>query len=151
MDTSSNASAASTVVGHRGQIVDLEKVIDETVGSLQGHLNMVQCRLREIALFVENDGELQEEVKMTDALDDELREMAWLFEDLRSAGYDLISVPDTADEKAWVKAHKAERKLHEKRVQAEHAAKVKADREKEKALLKAQKDAAQSVLAPVAE
>ena len=136
-DTSSNVSTASTVVGHHGTVIDLELAIDRTCQDIQKHINGVQCQLRQIAQFVENDGEFKEEVKMQDELDDELRLLAWLFDDLRNMGYDLISVPDTPDAKAWLKAHAAERKVIEKRLQLEHATKLKEDRKKEKELMKA--------------
>ena len=53
--------------------------------------------------------------------------------------YDLISIPDEASDKIWFKAHKAQRKLDDKKWQADHKEKVKAERIASKAALKQQK------------
>ena len=82
------SSVASTVsVGHKGCAVPLEAALDETIAALQKHLNGTQCKLREIAAFVD----FKEEVKMTDELDDGLRDMCWLFDDLRNMAYDFTT------------------------------------------------------------
>ena len=59
----------------------------------------------------------------------------------------MISLPETKEDKQWFKEHKVTRKADEKRVQAEHKAKVAEDRKAEKLALKAQ----QSSLADVDE
>ena len=88
MSVSSVGSTAS--VGFKGQAVNLDAALDETVSDLQKHLNMVQVHLRLIA-------------RTSGKLDDDLREMGWLFEDLRSFATDLISQLETAKEKSMVK------------------------------------------------
>lgn len=129
-------SNGSVFVGHRGDAMTLDDALDETIRDLQKHLNMVQVKLREIATIVEQDPEFKEEVKLSDELDDNLRNMEWLFTDLRFMAYDLITIPDEPDDKAWFKQHKIERKANEKKLQAEHIAQVKEDRKKQKEALK---------------
>lgn len=126
-------------VGFRGGAATLEVALEETIKNLQGHLNGVQLKLRQIAQLCEADPEFKAEVELSDSLDDELREMMWLFDELRQMAYDLISEPETAEDKLFFKHHKAARKLDEKRLQKEHKDRVKADRVAQKAALKAEK------------
>jgi len=135
-DNISQASTCSVSVGYKGSAVPLEQALDETIRELQKHLNMVQLKLREIAVIVEQDPDFKEEVKLSDELDDNLREMTWLFTDLRSMAYDLISEPYEPDDKTWFKQHKVERKANEKKLQAEHAIQLKEDKVKQKQALK---------------
>jgi hypothetical protein len=134
MSVSSVGSQLS--VGLHGQAVNLEKALDETVAELQKHLNMVQVHLRCIAATVEQDNDFKIEVDESDKLDDDLREMSWLFDDLRSMAYDLISLPDDEEDKIWFRAHKAQRKLDEKRTQADHKAKAADEKRSAKLALK---------------
>ena len=134
MSVSSVGSTAS--VGFRGQAVNLEAALDETVRGLQAHLNLVQCHLRGIAATLEQDDDLSVELKLSADLDDELRSMAWLFDDLRGFATDLISVPDTPAERAMVKKWKIDRKELERKLQAEHTAATKAEKAANKAALK---------------
>ena len=135
-DNISQASTSSVSVGYKGGAVPLEQALDEVIRDLQKHLNMVQCKLREIALIVEQDPDFKEEVKLSDELDDNLREMEWLFTDLRSMAYDLISEPYEDEDKAWFKTHKVERKANEKKLQTEHITQLKEDKKKQKQALK---------------
>ena len=131
------SSVGSTVsVGFRGEAVSLEVGLDQCVRDLQKHLNMVQVHLRQIASICEQDADFKVEVSESDKLDDELREMCWLFADLRQFAEDLISIPDTPEDKIWYKAHKAQRKLDDKRIEAEHAAKVKDEKKANKLAMK---------------
>ena len=134
MSVSSTCSNVS--VGHKGCAVPLEQALDEVVRDLQKHLNTVQQNLRGIAMIVDQDDDFKEEVKLSDELDDNLREMEWLFSDLRSMAYDLISIPDEPEDKAWFKNHKNERKINEKKLQSEHAAQIKEERKNAKKALK---------------
>jgi hypothetical protein len=135
-DNLSISSTGSISVGYKGGAVPLEQALDEVIRELQKHLNMVQVKLREIAIIVDQDPDFKEEVTLSDELDDNLREMEWLFSDLRSMAYDLISDPYEPEDKAWFKTHKAERKVNEKKLQSEHAAKVKEERIQQKNALK---------------
>lgn len=127
--------SVSSYVGFGDKAVPLEEALDETIRQLQAHLNMVQSRLREIAMLVEQDPDFKEEVKLSDELDDGLRDMNWLFNDLRTMAYDLITLPEEPEDKVWFKQHKIERKANEKKLQAEHAAQIKEDRKKQKQAL----------------
>ena len=120
------SSVGSTCsVGFKGQAVNLEQALDSTIRDLQSHLNLVQCHLRSIAATVEQD--------------DDLRQMGWLFEDLRSFATDLISVPETAEDKSQMKVWKVQRKEIERKLQIEHIAAVKTERAASKLALKAEK------------
>ena len=114
----------------------MEQALDETVRDLQKHLNLVQCHLRSIASVVEQDGEYEEELKLSWDLDDDLLQMSFLFEDLRNMAIDLISVPSTSAEKAMAKKFKIDRKEHERKETAAHKAKVAEERAAYKAALK---------------
>lgn len=130
------SSTGSISVGYKGGAVPLEEALDEVIRELQKHLNNVQIKLREIAILVEQDPDFKEEVELSDELDDNLREMEWLFTDLRSMAYDLISDPYEPEDKVWFKTHKVERKANEKKLQSEHMTKLKEDRAKQKKALK---------------
>jgi|SRR5271165_4135830 len=134
MSVSSVGSNVS--VGYKGSAVPLEQALDEVVRDLQKHLNNVQVSLRGIAMIVEQDDDFQEEVKLSDLLDDDLREMQWLFSDLRQMSYDLITIPEEKEDKDWFKNHKNERKILEKKLQSEHAAQIKEERKTAKVALK---------------
>ena len=85
----------------------------------------------------EQDVPYEDELSMCGKIADDLRQMCWLFEDLRGFQFDLLSEPSTPEEKAW----KIERKAIEKAEEAKHAALVKAEREEaktEKARMKAE-------------
>ena len=101
-------------------------------------MNLVQLHLRSLAAIVDQDADFKEEVAELDKVDDELRGLAWLFADLRSMGEDLISVPDTKEDKAWFKLHKAQRKLDEKKLEAEHAAQIMEEKKAAKLAMKMQ-------------
>ena len=137
MSVSSVGSTCS--VGFKGQAVNLEQALDSTIRDLQSHLNLVQCHLRSIAATVEQDDDLAVELELSGKLDDDLRQMGWLFEDLRSFATDLISVLETTEEKAQMKVWKVQRKEIERKLQIEHIATVKAERAASKLALKAEK------------
>lgn len=137
MSVSSTCSNVS--VGYKGGAMPLEQALDEVIRDLQKHLNSVQVSLRGIAMIVDQDNDFKEEVKLSDILDDDLREMQWLFSDLRQMSYDLISIPEEKEDKDWFKNHKNERKLNEKKLQSEHATQVKEERKTQKVALKAAK------------
>lgn len=140
----STSSVGSTVsVGFHGRAVGMEEALDETVRGLQKHLNLVQCHLRTIAAVVEQDDDYAVELKLSADLDDDLRQMSFLFEDLRQMGCDMISIPETPEEKAMAKKWKIDRKERERKLQAEHAAQVKAERIANKAALQAQRSIAE--------
>ena len=86
MSVSSVGSTCS--VGFKGQAVNLEQALDSTIRDLQSHLNLVQCHLRSIAATVEQDDDFSVELDLTGKMDDDLREMTWLFDDLRQMAAD---------------------------------------------------------------
>lgn len=137
MSVSSVGSQSS--VGFHGGLVHLDQALDETVRDLIGHLNKVQLALRQISVASEQDMKYEDELSLAGGMDDDLREMSWLFDDLRGMQMDLISQPDTPEEKLMLKKWKLDRKALEKKLQGEHDAKFKAEREQSKLALKAEK------------
>ena len=137
MSVSSVGSTCS--VGFKGQAVNLEQALDSTIRDLQSHLNLVQCHLRSIAATVEQDDDFSVELDLTGKMDDVLRSMTWLFDDLRQMAADLISVPETSEEKAQLKIWKVQRKELEKKLQAEHVIKIREERAASKLALKMEK------------
>ena len=115
--------------------------LDDTCRDLIKHMNAVQFQLRSLAMAPEQDVPYEDELSMCGKIADDLRQMCWLFEDLRGFQFDLLSEPSTPEEKALLKAWKIERKAIEKAEEAKHAALVKAEREEaktEKARMKAE-------------
>ena len=106
-----SSSASSVSVSLNGQEMDLEAALDETVRGLQQHLNMVQCRLRTLAADSERDDDFQEMIGTADELENDIDNMQWLFQDLRSMCYQIVGPAETAEEKSWLKAHKIQRKV----------------------------------------
>ncbi len=126
MSVSSVGSTASVWVD--GQKVPLEIQLEEVVKRLQNHLNRAQLHLREIASVVEQDASLEEELKLSGDLDDELLGMTFLFDSMRTMCLGLISEPNDKEEKAMIKKFKEDRKAHEKSVVACHKAELAAER-----------------------
>ena len=107
------SSAASSVsVSLNGREMCLEEALDEVVRGLQGHLNMVQCHLRTLASDQERGNEFEEMIATADLLEDNIDEMQWLFQDLRSMCYEICGEPETPEERSFLKAHKIERKAY---------------------------------------
>lgn len=117
----------------------VEEALDEVVRGLQNHMNHVQMALRQAASIAEQDADYSEELKISWAIDEDLLQMSFLFEDLRAMSLDLITVPDTAEEKLLAKKFKLDRKAYEKKAIAEHAEKFKAERAASKLALKAER------------
>ena len=77
------SSACSSVsVSLNGREMGLEEALDETIRSLQKHLNMVQMQLRLIGVGSERDDDFEDQIKEADKMQDGIIEMTWLFEDL---------------------------------------------------------------------
>ena len=137
MSVSSVGSQAS--VGFQGELVNLEQALDSTCRDLINHMNHVQLQLRTLAAAPEQDLPYEEELDICTKMDDNLREMSWLFEDLRGYQCDLVSEPSTPEEKSQLKVWKVQRKELEKKLQADHTAKAKEMRAASKLALKIEK------------
>ena len=134
------SSVGSTcLVGFKGQAVNLEQALDSTIRDLQSYLNLVQCHLRSIAATVEQDDDFGIELDLTRKMDDALRSMTWLFDDLRQMAADLISLSITSEAKAQLKIWKVQRKELEKKLQTEHVIKIREERVASKLALKMEK------------
>jgi len=107
------SSACSSIsVSLNGKEVDLEQGLDEVVRGLQKHLNQVQLQLRMLGVGSERDDDYQEMIKEADIMEDGILEMQNLFDDLRSMSYQIVGLPETKEEKSWLKNHKIERKTY---------------------------------------
>lgn len=95
--------------------------------------------LRSIAAAPEQCLPYDEELELARKMDDDLRQMGYLLEDLRFMEADLLSMPESAEDKTLLKLWKAERKALEKKCNDERAIQVKADREASKLAMKAEK------------
>ena len=126
MSVSSVGSTASCCVN--GQEVPLEIQLEEVVKKLQNHLNRAQLHLREIASVCEQDDDLATELKLSGDLDEDLLNMGFLFDDLRSLALSLISEPNNKEERDLIKAFKEQRKAHEKSAKAAHKMRIAAER-----------------------
>ena len=126
-----SSSASSVSVNHHGQEIDLETALDETVRSLQAHLNMTQCHLRSLAADSERDNDFKEMIGVADELENEIDDMMWLFQDLRGYCYDIVGLPE-GDEKAWLKSHKALRKSYFQKKTLEKKAQIKKEKQDSK-------------------
>src|SRR5690606_4204326 len=108
MSVSSVGSTAC--VGLGGEVVNLEQALDETCRRIITHMNHIQLQLRTLAAGSEQDLPYEDELDVCAKLDDNLRELSWLFDDLRHMQFDLVSVPSTPEEKNLLKAWKSNRK-----------------------------------------
>ena len=126
------SSASSVSVTLRGEEVDLETALDTTVRDLQKHLNMVQCQLRTLAAGSERDDDYEDQIKIADELQDNIMSMGWLFEELYGMAYEIVGDAETKEEKAFLKTHKAERKIQIAKMKAEHLEQKKLEKENAK-------------------
>ena len=95
----SQCSNASSMVSYRGEEIDLEQALDENIRELQCFLNSLQCSLRQINMGNEQDLEYADD-------------MQYLFQELRDIAHQLVGEPNNAEERSYLKAHKAQRKLY---------------------------------------
>ena len=107
MSISSNGSSIS--INYNGQEMNLEEMLDETVKGIQMHLNDLQLQLRQVAQSEDRNDDFEEIVEFTDAVEDDVNEMIFLFEDLKSVA-SQIRGPTPKDKKQWYLEHKLKRK-----------------------------------------
>lgn len=137
MSVSSVGSTAS--VSLHGQDVPLEVALRNTVRDIQKHLNLVECHMIGIAAVLDQDDDYAAELDYLGKIDDELREMTWLFDDLRGFATELISEPEDNEERALLKKWKTTRKELEKKLQIEHAAHIREEKAASKLARKLEK------------
>lgn len=135
MSTTSMLSQVS--VGYNGELVNVEQALDSVIRDLQQHLNDLQMRLRNIAMasdqMVGDTGDMEDlknSVIESDQLEDHILEMVSLFTDLKEMAGDLAYLPETAEERAWLKQHKVERKAQLAQKKIDETARRKANRAK---------------------
>lgn len=127
------SSSASTVsVNYHGKECSLEESLDETVRNLQSHLNAVQCNLRTLAADQERDPDFKEAIGEADKLETHIVQMVELFEELRGYCYDLVGLPESMEEKLWLKQHKIERREFFKKMAIDTKLRIKAEKEEYK-------------------
>jgi len=146
----------------RGEEVNVEKALDDTIRELQQHLNQLQVIFRQIAMSSEQ--QLGDETKVdtkdhgqltvscdlllsckqVDSMQERIVRMNGLFDDLMSMSMQLVYEPESLDEKKYLKEYKAFRKLEvaklQKQLKDDRDAWNKQSKEKEKADKKANKD-----------
>ena len=108
----SQCSNASSMVSFRGEEIDLEQALDENIRELQRFLNSLQCALRQINMGNEQDLSYADALKESDHVEDCIDDMQYLFQELRDIAHQLCGEPETPEEKAYLKNHKAQRKLY---------------------------------------
>ena len=124
------ASGTSSVsVSLNGQEMDLETALDTVVRDLQKHLNLVQMELRTIAMSSERDDDYEEMVRQGAKIQDNIIEMNFLFEDLYDMAGQIMGDPETPEEKAFLKQHKAARKIEIAKMKAAHAEQKRKEKE----------------------
>ena len=79
---------------------------------------------------------MEEELKLSGDLDDELLQMQFLFYDMRAMCLGLMSEPGDAEEKALVKAFRADRKAKEKAAILKHKADMATEKAKNREAMK---------------
>lgn len=113
----------------RGEEVNVEKALDDTIRALQGHLNDLQTVFRQIAMSSEQQmgdevkvdskdhgqltisGDLMLSCKQVDGMQEHIVKMNGLFDDLMSMSMQLVYEPESLDEKKFLKEYKAKRKI----------------------------------------
>ena len=127
------SSACSSVsVSLNGREMGLEEALDETIRNLQKHLNMVQMQLRMIGVGSERDDDFEDQIKEADKMQDGIIEMTWLFEDLYDMAYQIVGQAETPQEKAFLKKHKLERKVHMDKMKTERKEEKKREKQEAK-------------------
>lgn len=139
----STSSVGSTVsVSFHGEQQTIDRALEVTVNDIIKHLNHTQLGLRTLACASEQCLPYDEELAIAGKLNDNARELRYLIEDLELMQFDLVSVPNTAEEKKLLKEWKIERKAIEKAAHEEHIAQIKADR----LIAKAEKEAMKKMM-----
>ena len=113
----------------RGEDVNVEKALDDTIRALQQHLNQLQIVFRQIAMSSEQQmgddvkvdskdygqltvsNDLILSCKQVDAMQEHIVKMNGLFDDLMSMSMQLTYEPESADEKKYLKEYKMTRKI----------------------------------------
>ena len=127
-----SSSASMCSVNFHGKECSLEESLDETVRSLQSHLNAVQMNLRTLAADMERDPDFKEAIAEADLLETHIVQMGELFEELRGFCYDLVGLPESLEEKTWLRQHKIERKEFFKRMAIDTKERIKKEKEEYK-------------------
>ena len=99
-------------------------MLDETVKGIQKHLNDLQLQLRQVAQSEDRNDDFEEIVEFTDKIEDDVDEMIFLFNDLKSVA-DQIKGPTPKDKKQWYLEHKLKRKEDQQKEKAEKKSQIK--------------------------
>ena len=126
-------------MGFHGQVVGMDAAVDNVMRDLINHINNIQICLRHIAVIADQDADYASELQLSWAVDEDLLQIRFLADDLRGICLDLITVPETPDEKLLAKKFNFDRKEHERQAIVTHNEKVKTERVAYKLALKAEK------------
>ena len=122
MSISSNGSQIS--INYNGEEMDLEAMLELTIKGIQSHLNDLQLQLRQVAQSEDRNDSFEEIVEFTDAVQDDIDEMIFLFSDLKDVA-DQIRGKVPPDMKQWYLEHKLKRKQEKQKEKVDKKNKVK--------------------------
>ena len=136
---SESSACSQSTVGFQGQMVNLDNGLQKVFDDMMAHMTKIQFVMRQLAMAVEQDLPFAAELELSALIMNETREMGWLHDDLHGMQEDLISIPDSPEDKALYKKWKIDQKLLHKTQITEHAEKFKADRAASKLAMKLEK------------
>ena len=108
----SQYSDNGSVISLNGKEQSIEDAMDSVIAEIQQQLNNSQYSIRQLAMASDQNLEFIEEVKFVDNLQDHLLQIQRLFLDLIDVSDQLISIPETKQDKDFWKLHKKERKQY---------------------------------------
>ena len=128
----SQYSDNGSVISLNGKEQSIEDAMDSVIAEIQQQLNNSQYSIRQLAMASDQNLEFQEEVKFCDNLQDHLLQIQRLFMDLLDISDQLISIPETKQDKDFWKQHKKDRKQYIKQKLKEYNDNKKTEKEERK-------------------
>ena len=97
-------------LGGKEQTID--QAIEGTIKDIQEYLNTSQYNIRRLAMCSEQGEEFKTEVEIYTEFEDNLLEINHLFYSLLSISDQLVSIPETFEDKAYWKQYRKERNIY---------------------------------------
>ena len=110
----SQYSENGSMISLNGKEQTIDEAIEGTIKDIQEHLNHSQYNIRRLAMCADQNDDFKTEVGIYTEFEDDLLEINHLFYSLLSISDQLVSIPETAEDKAYWKTYKKERKLYKK-------------------------------------
>ena len=107
-------SENGSVISLNGKEQTIDQAIEGTIKDIQEYLNTSQYNIRRLAMCSEQGEEFKTEVEIYTEFEDNLLEINHLFYSLLSISDQLVSIPETTEDKAYWKQYKKERKIYKK-------------------------------------